>query len=72
MSESAGRLLAVQNVVVRPWRKNPYVTEGLVGLPVGAVYLAVVYRQATWTNTPSKWPKSCPQFSSSSLLCFPD
>ncbi|MFI6734120.1 CU044_5270 family protein [Nonomuraea sp. NPDC050451] len=60
VEESSGRLLTLQNVVVKPWSQDAAGIEGLAGLPAGTVYHALVYQRATWTDTPAQLPEGCP------------
>jgi hypothetical protein len=55
VDESSGRLLALQNVVVKPWSRDPAGGEGLAGLPAGTVY-----QRAAWTDTSARLPEGCP------------
>ncbi|GAA4203799.1 hypothetical protein GCM10022252_61970 [Streptosporangium oxazolinicum] len=59
VEESSGRLLALQNVVMKPWSQDPAGHEGAAGLPAGTVYHALVYQRAAWTDTPARLPKGC-------------
>jgi hypothetical protein len=60
VDESSGRLLALQQVVVEQASQNPPGADGLAGLPAGTIYDALVYQQATWTDTPPTLPADCP------------
>ncbi|MEV4224978.1 hypothetical protein [Nonomuraea sp. NPDC049725] len=59
VEESSGRLLALQNTVVKPWSQDPAGFEGAAGLPAGTVYHALVYQRAAWTDTPARLPEAC-------------
>ncbi|GAA3122591.1 CU044_5270 family protein [Streptosporangium carneum] len=69
VDESDGRLLALQNVVVRPWLLDPAYISGVAGLPAGTVYRALVYERAGWTDVPPVLPEGCTEATQDSPAC---